>query len=62
MYFYKGVNVNFFIMFKILSKLQELPCSKIKQNLCGEYMFYIIQRWIQEGDAASAHPPFFLSK
>ena len=27
---YKGENVNFFIMFKILSKLQELSCGKVK--------------------------------
>ena len=31
----------FFIMFKILSKLQELSCGKVKQNLLGEYMFCI---------------------
>ena len=31
----------FFIMFKILSKLQELSCGKVKQNLFSEYMFCI---------------------
>ena len=43
MYLYKGVNVIFFIfiMFKILSKLQEFSCGKVKQNLLGEYVFCI---------------------
>ena len=41
MYLYKGVNVIFFIMFKILSKLQEFLCGKVKQNLLGEYIFCI---------------------
>ena len=43
MYLYKGVDVNFFIMFKILlSKFyQELPCGKVKLNLLGEFMFCI---------------------
>ena len=35
-YLYKDVNVNFFIMFKLLSKLQELSCSKVSENLFGE--------------------------
>ena len=29
-YSYKGVNVNFFTIFKSLSKLQELSCNKVK--------------------------------
>ena len=28
-------------MFKILSKLQNLSCGKVKQNQIGEYMFCI---------------------
>ena len=32
----------FFIMFKMLSKLQELSCGKVKKNLFGEYMFCMI--------------------
>ena len=31
----------FFVMFKILSKLQELSYIKVKQNLFGEYLFCI---------------------
>ena len=38
---YKSVNINFFITLKILSKLQELLCEQVKQNLFGEYMFCI---------------------
>ena len=34
LYLYKGINVNFF-----LSKLLELLCSKVKQNLFGKYVF-----------------------
>ena len=40
-YMYIGLNINFFIMFKILSKLQELSCGKVKQNLFGEFMFCV---------------------
>ena len=38
-YLYKTVNINFFIIFKISSKFQELPCSKVKWNLFGEIYF-----------------------
>ena len=40
-YSYKDVNVDFLIMFKILSKLQELVSGKVKQNLFGEYKFCV---------------------
>ena len=41
MYLYKGIDANYFILFKILSSkfYQELSCGKVKLNLFGELCF-----------------------